>query len=177
MQDRLRRFSNVWILTGFQVAQTRCAEGSKYFMVFILSVLTWSQALWVSKTHRCVTNQTPVVTHLEESPDWAHPMTSPIGFNELSVRAQDCKPHSSSQLSSVSLKMWNNSSHSSPAVQVSRSAQVIFLTCIFCQLRKARWRTTPHHPLSVSQNNSSREGNEESRPNWDGTVANSLSLP
>lgn len=110
MQGKLRRLSNVWTLTGFQMAQTCCAEGSKYFMVFILSVFTSSQVFWDSKSHHCVTNQTPVITHLDESPDWARSMTSPTGFNKLSVRAQGCKPHSSSHLSSLSLNMWKNSS-------------------------------------------------------------------
>lgn len=105
MQGKLRRLSNVWTLTGFQMAQTCCAEGSKYFMVFILSVFTSSQVFWDSKSHHCVTNQTPVITHLDESPDWARSMTSPTGFNKLSVRAQGCKPHSSSHLSSLSLNM------------------------------------------------------------------------
>lgn len=40
---------SLWILTGFQIAQTYRAKGSEHFMLLILNIFTLSQIILVNK--------------------------------------------------------------------------------------------------------------------------------
>lgn len=100
----------------------------------------------------------PLWWHTWWEPRRVHSVTSPFGFNKLSVTVQGCKPHSSRHLSTLALNTWKNSSTILQQSLYRFSQQIYWgVTCISCQARKPSWRTTPAHPLSVSPDNCSTE--------------------